>query len=50
MPLENLKILRDDMRDKEKAVIVFRFSYNQVKCYVAVCFGEALFYESRQYQ
>lgn len=37
MPLENLKILRDDMRDKEKAVIVFRFSYNQVKCYVAVC-------------
>jgi len=27
MPLSNLRLLRDDMKNNEKAVVVFRFTY-----------------------
>ena len=37
MPLENLKVLRNDMIANEKAVIVFRFTYKQIVYFVAVC-------------
>lgn len=37
MPLENLKVLRNDMIANEKAVIVFRFTYKQIVYLVAVC-------------
>lgn len=37
MPLSNLKSLRDNMRENEKAVIVFRFQYKDLEYFVAVC-------------
>lgn len=37
MSLENLKVLRNDMIDNEKAVIVFRFIYKQIAYIIAVC-------------
>jgi hypothetical protein len=37
MPLRNLRTLRDDMRENEKAVVVFRFNYNNLEYFVAVC-------------
>ena len=43
MPLEKLKVLRNDMIANEKAVIVFRFTYNQIvylpyfSIYVIMC-------------
>ena len=30
MPLSNLKALRDDMCENEKAVVVFRFHYKEL--------------------
>lgn len=37
MPLSNLRLLRDDMKEKEKAVVVFRFTYKSCNYFVAVC-------------
>ena len=37
MPLENLKVLRNEMTANEKAVIVFRFIYKHIDYFVAVC-------------
>lgn len=37
MPLEKLRLLRDNMRENEKAVVVFRFQYKAVEYFVAVC-------------
>lgn len=37
MPLRKLRALRDDMVAKEKAVVVFRFTYKAVDYFVAVC-------------
>ncbi|MBO1001277.1 DUF6037 family protein [Pseudogracilibacillus auburnensis] len=37
MVLSNLKKLRSDMIDNEKAVTVFRFDYKKIEYFVAVC-------------
>lgn len=37
MPLSNLRTLRDDMCENEKAVVVFRFHYKELEYFVAVC-------------
>ena len=37
MPLSNLRALREDMCENEKAVVVFRFYYKQSEYFVAVC-------------
>lgn len=37
MPLSNLRLLRDDMKKNEKAVVVFRFTYKSYGYFVAVC-------------
>lgn len=37
MPLSNLRTLREDMCENEKAVVVFRFHYKESEYFVAVC-------------
>lgn len=37
MPLKNLRLLRENMCENEKAVVVFRFSYKKREYFVAVC-------------
>lgn len=37
MPLSNLKLLREKMRENEKAVVVFRFHYKESNYFIAVC-------------
>lgn len=37
MPLSNLKLLREKMRENEKAVVVFRFNYKGLNYFIAVC-------------
>ena len=37
MPLRNLRSLRENMCEREKAVVVFRFYYKESEYFVAVC-------------
>lgn len=37
MSLKNLKLLREKMRENEKAVVVFQFHYKEIDYFIAVC-------------